>query len=86
MDGAYDGVRLKCTSQAVLTDNEIEKNGNSLPLELMPSGQFEPLYKTTLSVQVVILIFTERGLDVQFNNNLMCLLIFLFYFHLVISF
>ncbi|KAJ4813405.1 Cyclophilin-like peptidyl-prolyl cis-trans isomerase family protein [Rhynchospora pubera] len=51
MDGAYDGVRLKCTSQAVLTDNEIETYGNSVPIEVMPSGQFEPLYKTTLSVQ-----------------------------------
>ncbi|KAJ3670251.1 hypothetical protein LUZ60_010575 [Juncus effusus] len=51
MDGAYDGVKLKCTSQAVLTDNELSKNGYNVPLELMPSGQFEPLYKTTLSVQ-----------------------------------
>jgi hypothetical protein len=59
MDGAYDGVRLKCTSQAVLTDNEIEKYGKSVPLELMPSGQFEPLYKTMLSVQV-ILIYRKR--------------------------
>nr|CAD1819352.1 unnamed protein product [Ananas comosus var. bracteatus] len=50
-DGAYDGVRLKCANQAVLSDNEIEKYGYSVPLEIMPSGQFEPLYKTTLNVQ-----------------------------------
>ncbi|XP_020095800.1 peptidyl-prolyl cis-trans isomerase CYP37, chloroplastic [Ananas comosus] len=50
-DGAYDGVRLKYANQAVLSDNEIEKYGYSVPLEIMPSGQFEPLYKTTLNVQ-----------------------------------
>ncbi|XP_077243236.1 cyclophilin-like peptidyl-prolyl cis-trans isomerase family protein isoform X3 [Tasmannia lanceolata] len=51
IDGAYDGVKLKCTDQAVLPDNEVENSGYSVPLEIMPSGQFEPLYKTTLSVQ-----------------------------------
>ncbi|XP_073005656.1 peptidyl-prolyl cis-trans isomerase CYP37, chloroplastic isoform X1 [Typha latifolia] len=50
-DGAYDGVRLKCVNQAVLSDNEIEKYGYTVPLEVMPSGQFEPLYKSTLSIQ-----------------------------------
>lgn len=53
-DGAYDGVRLKYANQAVLSDNEIEKYGYSVPLEIMPSGQFEPLYKTTLNVQVCL--------------------------------
>ncbi|KAK1260195.1 hypothetical protein QJS04_geneDACA022526 [Acorus gramineus] len=50
-DGAYDGVKLKCTNQAVLSDNELEEKGYSVPLEIKPSGQFEPLYKTMLSVQ-----------------------------------
>lgn len=58
IDGTYDGTKLSSTTQAVLSDNKIEKRkGYSVPLEIMPSGQFEPLYKTTLSVQV----------DVQFN-------------------
>ncbi|XP_021758764.1 peptidyl-prolyl cis-trans isomerase CYP37, chloroplastic-like isoform X1 [Chenopodium quinoa] len=52
MDGTYDGTKLNCTTQAVLSDNKLDANkGYSVPLELMPSGQFEPLYKTTLSVQ-----------------------------------
>nr|XP_019704130.1 peptidyl-prolyl cis-trans isomerase CYP37, chloroplastic isoform X2 [Elaeis guineensis] len=51
LDGAYDGVRLKCANQAILSDNELERYGYSVPIEVMPSGQFEPLYKTTLSVQ-----------------------------------
>lgn len=55
MDGAYNGVKLSCINQAVISDkdNGLDKNsGYSVPLEIMPSGQFEPLYKTTLSVQV----------------------------------
>ncbi|XP_020273516.1 peptidyl-prolyl cis-trans isomerase CYP37, chloroplastic isoform X2 [Asparagus officinalis] len=51
LDGAYDGARLKCTDQAVLVDSKLENSGYSVPLEVMPSGQFEPLYKTTLSIQ-----------------------------------
>ncbi|CAH1429412.1 unnamed protein product [Lactuca virosa] len=52
VDGAYDGMTLKCTDQAILSDNGIDKSiGYSVPLEIMPSGQFEPLYKTTLSIQ-----------------------------------
>ncbi|XP_042520905.1 peptidyl-prolyl cis-trans isomerase CYP37, chloroplastic isoform X1 [Macadamia integrifolia] len=52
VDGAYDGVKLNCVNQAVLSDNGVEKNkGYDIPLEIMPSGQFEPLYRTTLSVQ-----------------------------------
>ncbi|KVI02197.1 Cyclophilin-like peptidyl-prolyl cis-trans isomerase domain-containing protein [Cynara cardunculus var. scolymus] len=52
VDGAYDGMKLKCTDQAVLSDSGINKSiGYSVPLEIMPSGQFEPLYKTTLSIQ-----------------------------------
>ncbi|KAK4486709.1 hypothetical protein RD792_006769 [Penstemon davidsonii] len=52
VDGAYDGVKLNCTDQAILSDTRTVKDkGYSVPLEIMPSGQFEPLYKTTLSVQ-----------------------------------
>ncbi|KAL5802783.1 hypothetical protein ACOSQ4_031088 [Xanthoceras sorbifolium] len=51
IDGAYDGARLSCIDQAVLTDNGLDKKGYAIPLEIMPSGQFEPLYRTTLSVQ-----------------------------------
>ncbi|KDP38925.1 hypothetical protein JCGZ_00682 [Jatropha curcas] len=52
IDGAYNGTKLSCTDQAVLTDNGNDKSaGYSVPLEIMPSGQFEPLYRTTLSVQ-----------------------------------
>ncbi|KAJ9551311.1 hypothetical protein OSB04_015356 [Centaurea solstitialis] len=52
VDGAYDGMKLKCTDQAILSDGGIDKSiGYRVPLEIMPSGQFEPLYKTTLSIQ-----------------------------------
>lgn len=56
LDGAYDGVRLKCVNQAILSGNEHERYGYSVPLEVMPSGQFEPLYKTTLNVQVCFVV------------------------------
>ncbi|XP_058220640.1 peptidyl-prolyl cis-trans isomerase CYP37, chloroplastic-like isoform X2 [Rhododendron vialii] len=49
VDGAYNGVKLSCINQAILSDSK--NSGYSVPLEIMPSGQFEPLYKTTLSVQ-----------------------------------
>lgn len=52
LDGAYDGVRLKSTDQAVLVDSKPGNTGYSVPLEVKPSGQFEPLYKTTLNIQV----------------------------------
>ncbi|MCL7033927.1 hypothetical protein MKW94_028955 [Papaver nudicaule] len=51
LDGAYDGVKLNTVNQAILSANEEKSNGYSVPLELMPSGQFEPLYKTKLSIQ-----------------------------------
>ncbi|KAH9627346.1 hypothetical protein KSS87_020301 [Heliosperma pusillum] len=51
-DGIYDGTKLNFATQAVLSDNKLDPNiGYSVPLEIMPSGQFEPLYKTKLSVQ-----------------------------------
>jgi len=52
LDGAYDGVTLKCASQAIVADNETGKKGYTVPLEVMPAGQFEPLYRTPLSIQV----------------------------------
>lgn len=56
MDGAYNGAKLNSVNQAILSDNGGDKSsGYSVPLEIMPSGQFEPLYKTTLSVQVCLL-------------------------------
>ncbi|GAV79867.1 LOW QUALITY PROTEIN: Pro_isomerase domain-containing protein, partial [Cephalotus follicularis] len=52
INGAYNGAKLRCINQVVLADCGIDKNSRyTVPLEIMPSGQFEPLYKTTLSVQ-----------------------------------
>ncbi|KAL1567121.1 cytochrome P450 monooxygenase 37 [Salvia divinorum] len=52
VEGVYDGMKLNCTDQAILSDSKLGKDkGYVVPLEIMPSGQFEPLYKTTLSVQ-----------------------------------
>ncbi|KAL9253867.1 Peptidyl-prolyl cis-trans isomerase CYP37, chloroplastic-like protein [Drosera capensis] len=52
IDGVYDGTKLNCANQAILSDNKLDRNsGYSVPLEIKPSGQFEPLYKTRLSVQ-----------------------------------
>ncbi|KAJ7948608.1 Peptidyl-prolyl cis-trans isomerase chloroplastic-like [Quillaja saponaria] len=52
IDGVYNGAKLNCTTQAVISENGLSKNsGYDVPLEIMPSGQFEPLYKTKLSVQ-----------------------------------
>lgn len=52
MDGVYDGAKLNCANQAILSDGGLGNGiGYSTPLEIKPSGQFEPLYKTTLSVQ-----------------------------------
>lgn len=63
IDGAYDGTKVSCTEQAILTDRGLDKNsGYSVPLEIKPSGQFEPLYKTTLSVQVNLYISSISGI------------------------
>ncbi|XP_047265285.1 peptidyl-prolyl cis-trans isomerase CYP37, chloroplastic isoform X2 [Capsicum annuum] len=52
VDGAYDGMKLTCANQAILVDSEVGKaTGYNVPLEIKPSGQFEPLYRTTLSIQ-----------------------------------
>lgn len=54
VDGAYDGMKLTCANQAILSDSEVGKTtGYSVPLEIKPAGQFEPLYRTTLSIQVL---------------------------------
>ncbi|KAH0880728.1 hypothetical protein HID58_068122 [Brassica napus] len=50
--GAYDGAKLNTVNQAVITEDGSGKvESVSVPLEVMPSGQFEPLYRTPLSVQ-----------------------------------
>ncbi|KAK8628423.1 hypothetical protein V6N13_064130 [Hibiscus sabdariffa] len=36
-DGAYDGTKLGCTNQAIISENDTGKNGYSVPLEIMPS-------------------------------------------------
>ncbi|XP_051136381.1 peptidyl-prolyl cis-trans isomerase CYP37, chloroplastic isoform X2 [Andrographis paniculata] len=60
LDGAYDGVKLNCTEQAVLSDSSALKDkGYSTPLEIKPSGQFEPLYRTMLSVQLTFKVPSE---------------------------
>ena len=79
MDGAYNGAKLNCINQAVISDNGVDKNtGYSVPLEIMPSGQFEPLYKTTLSVQVCLLFhFIEKwsaGITGVYHTVLICFL------------
>eukprot|EP00250_Pteridium_aquilinum_P016844 c23319_g1_i1 orf=434-1741(-) len=51
LKGAYDGITLRATEQAVLSDNERSETGTTLPIEIMPAGEFQPLYRTTLSVQ-----------------------------------
>ncbi|KAL5547988.1 hypothetical protein UlMin_003219 [Ulmus minor] len=51
IDGAYNGVKLNLVNQAIISDNGDKNSGNSIPLEIKPSGQFEPLYRTKLSVQ-----------------------------------
>lgn len=59
MDGVYDGTKLNCANLAILSDGGLGNSiGYSTPLEIKPSGQFEPLYKTTLSVQVHTYIHT----------------------------
>lgn len=53
LDGAYNGMKLRSTEQAILSDSGVGKNsGYNVPLEIKPAGQFEPLYKTALNVQV----------------------------------
>ncbi|KAM0898615.1 hypothetical protein ACQ4PT_021786 [Festuca glaucescens] len=51
LEGAYDGVTLKSANQAVIADSESGKKGYTIPLEVMPAGQFEPLYRSPLSIQ-----------------------------------
>lgn len=51
LKGAYDGITLRATEQAVLSDNERSETGITLPIEIMPTGEFQPLYRTTLNVQ-----------------------------------
>lgn len=62
VEGAYDGMKLNCTDQAILSDSKLGNDkGYVVPLEIMPSGQFEPLYKTTLSVQVYSILLNNAA-------------------------
>ncbi|KAJ0045638.1 hypothetical protein Pint_04462 [Pistacia integerrima] len=62
IDGAYDRTRLSCIEKAILTDSGLDKNsGDSVPLEIKPSGQFEPLYKTTLNGELLVLPLSVYG-------------------------
>ncbi|KAH8953097.1 hypothetical protein BDL97_08G005500 [Sphagnum fallax] len=52
LKGAYDGIKLRSTEQAILSDTEtLDSVGRALPIEILPSGEFQPLYRTTLNVQ-----------------------------------
>eukprot|EP00271_Cylindrocystis_brebissonii_P010636 TRINITY_DN26897_c0_g1_i1.p1 TRINITY_DN26897_c0_g1~~TRINITY_DN26897_c0_g1_i1.p1 ORF type:complete len:492 (+),score=95.63 TRINITY_DN26897_c0_g1_i1:168-1643(+) len=48
--GAYNGVALKATPQAVLGEGASQL-GRELPLEILPAGEIAPLYRTALDVQ-----------------------------------
>lgn len=53
----YDGVAVKATSQAVLSDArsaaKLAAETPEMPLELKPSGEFQPVYRTPLDVAVL---------------------------------
>ncbi|XP_024370689.1 peptidyl-prolyl cis-trans isomerase CYP37, chloroplastic [Physcomitrium patens] len=50
--GVYNGVKLRTTEQAILSDTaDLSGAGRELPIEILPSGEFQPLYRTTLNVQ-----------------------------------
>ncbi|CAI7778916.1 unnamed protein product [Closterium sp. NIES-53] len=48
---AYDGVAVKATDLAVLSDARDPSAGWDVPLEIMPAGEFQPIYRTPLDVQ-----------------------------------
>jgi hypothetical protein len=81
MDGAYNGMKLSCANQAILSENGVDKSsGYSVPLEIMPAGQFEPLYKTTLSVQVCFCFISSHILQHMtdiYHPVLICFLMYL---------
>jgi hypothetical protein len=52
LSGTYNGMKLRATEQAIISDNEQSEEGQSLPVEILPAGEFQPLYRTTLNVQV----------------------------------
>ncbi|CAM6124244.1 unnamed protein product [Calypogeia fissa] len=51
MQGKYNGLQLRSGQQAVLSDNQVDEIGRPIPLEILPAGEFQPLYRTTLDVQ-----------------------------------
>lgn len=70
MDGAYDGMKLTCANQAILSNGGLGNGtGYTIPLEIKPSGQFEPLYRTTLNVQVC----SHLVLLLIYSTNVSCL-------------
>lgn len=72
-DEAYNGA--KTTDQAVLSDNGLDKNtGYTVPLEIKPAGQFEPLYRTKLDVQVSLCFITTPPIVVNKRIYLLYLL------------
>eukprot|EP00850_Spirogloea_muscicola_P021352 SM000245S08191 [mRNA] locus=s245:11846:20185:- [translate_table: standard] len=50
LKNAYNGVPVRTTGQAVLTDAGAGV-GHEIPLEIKPAGEFQPLYRTPLVVQ-----------------------------------
>lgn len=65
----YDGVAVKTTSQAVLSDArnaaKLASETPEMPLELKPSGEFQPVYRTALDVAVRPLPLGTRSFLVQ---------------------
>ncbi|KAG6547222.1 hypothetical protein Mapa_011158 [Marchantia paleacea] len=51
LKGKYNGIKLRTGEQSILCDDQGDGVGNTLPLEVLPAGEFQPLYQTTLNVQ-----------------------------------
>ncbi|KAL3698067.1 hypothetical protein R1sor_012143 [Riccia sorocarpa] len=51
LKGKYDNVKFRTGEQSLLCDDQGEGVGNPVPLEILPAGEFQPLYQTTLDVQ-----------------------------------
>ena len=60
MHRVYDSVNLSAVNPIVLSNNGLDKNIDyNIPLEIIPFGQFKPLYKMKLSVQAFLLLFHQ---------------------------
>ncbi|KAL2644810.1 hypothetical protein R1flu_012397 [Riccia fluitans] len=51
LKGKYNNVKLRTGEQSILCDDQGDGVGNPIPLEILPAGEFQPLYQTTLDVQ-----------------------------------